>query len=316
MPDSTVTATATPTTVAPTNGFTSEPIKVAETVVSDPPAQTTTAPIEPKPDVISALAKANQEARLTKRAVEERNVKIAELTKELEAARELGGRTSALEKELADIYARPSLLMKKGKTFEEILNDLGRADEEPADPRLVAIEAKLAEQEKAAKEAAERAEKDKTERQQREEIEMNARARANVTELIKEEGVKPDATGNERWALVSMDDTAVDRAILEVRKYIAEKEPQAGSDRARELVCSALDQMETVAREETTQRAAKLKLQPNRRIDDGLSFSKPPSQDVTRDQLRPTPGIDANVRGNPLPPPGVKTTHGFTGLLR
>jgi len=316
MSEPVITTTATPAPSAPpVNGFTSEPIQVAPTTPEVTPVVTPEVPVV-KPDVISALAKANQEARMVKKTVAERDSKIAELTKEIESAREFGIKASNLEKELADIIANPSLLMKKGRTFEEILNSLGKADEPPADPRLAAIEAKLAEQERLAAERTAQAEKDRAAAVEREETEMQTRARANVSELIKEEGVKPDATGNERWALVSMDDTATDRAILEVRKYIAEREPNAGNDRARELVCSALDQMEKVARDETTKRAEKLKLQPLRRIDDGLSFVRPPSQDMPRDQLRPTPGIDANNRGNPLPPPGVKTTHGFTGLLR
>lgn len=309
-------STPSPIASAPSGAsFTSEPIAVTEPTPTAPVTATETAPVKPAPsELVSALAKASAAERLTKKQVAERDTQIATLRAELDAAKANGDKTAAIERELADIVANPGLLLKKGKSFDEILASIANTELTPTDPKIAELEARVNAQDEANKAAQAKADAERAERENADMAASNEYARKNITALIADEGVKPDATGIERWALVSTDTGAVERARLEVLKYITESEPDANGARARDLVCQALDQMEKVAREETATRAARLTpkqpIQPVSHNPD-QSWSRP--SEPTPAMLPPT--IDANTRGNPLPPP-ARYQHGFTGLLR
>jgi hypothetical protein len=314
MPETVVTAPVAPVTV-PSNQFTSVPVVVAEPVT--PTAEPVK--VEPKPEspnVIAALAKASNESRLTKKQLAERDATIATLQAELETAKAGGSKASEIQAELDAIIARPGLLLKKGKTFQEILDSIAEPDA-VADPKLTELEQRLAAREKADQEAKEAADKAKQEQSERDIAAGNENARKYVATFAATEGVKLGQDGVERWALVSMDASAIERARVEVLEYVTKNNIEQTDENVQGLLAQAFDQMEQVARDDNAKRNEKLKRgsvpASDRRSSE--SFIRP-SQDQTEVQLRHEPGITAAIRGNPLPPPSAPKAPSFTGLLR
>lgn len=308
---------AAPSVAAPS--FTSQPIVVAEPVsTSAEPARTEPAKPPESPNVIAALAKASNESRLTKKQLAERDVTIATLQAELETAKTGGTKAAELQAELDAIIARPGLLLKKGKSFQEILDSIAEPDS-VADPKLTELEQRLAAREQADKDAKDAADKATQERTEREITEANDNARKNIAAFVAAEGVKPGQDGTARWAMVSMDDTAVERARTEVLKYVTENKVEPTNETIESLLSQAFDQMEQVAREEVTKRYERLKpastTVPERRSNESFVTDRP-SQDQAAVQLRHEPGITAAIRSNPLPPPSAPKAPSFTGLLR
>lgn len=324
MSDVAVTATApvapvTAVTTAPTPpAFTSQPIdtKTTETAVGKAEPEK----VEPKQDnVIAALAKASNEARLTKKQIAERDATIESLKAELDAAKAGSAKALEVQAELDAVLKNPGILLKKGKTFQEILDALVEPDA-VADPKLTELEQRLAAREKAdaeAKEAADKAELERTEAARNAE---NDAARKYVASLVASEGFKPAQDGTARWALVSMDDSAVERARVEVLKYITENKVEETKENVDALLVQAFDQMEQAARDEVTKRYERLKPvtngSPDPRNTEPHSFAAHSQDKSETVQPRPVPGITAAIRGNPLPPPSGPKAPSFTNGLR
>ena len=184
--------------------------------------------------------------QLTKASAAERraNALVADLKTKLEAAT---GSATELQQQaalLAEIKKNPRKLLDLGLTWDAVLDAISGKEEAPEDPRLVAqaaemkkLQERLDARDKAEKDAAEKAAKDAHEAQV-------AEARAGIEATIKEEGVKPDADGFPRWAIVSQDPASAQTAMDAVVGFIAENKLTVTDAEARELAIQARDQME------------------------------------------------------------------------
>jgi len=331
-----------PTTVAPAAqpttpvkpSFTSEPTKLPETATAvsattpDPkPGETPPATSDQKPDaLVSALAKANSEARTTKKQAADLQSKVDQLTKELEAKKEIEGKLTAAEKRFLDIVENPKLLLSHekwskadGGAFKAILDKFAE-DEVPEDPRVSELEKKIKErEEKEAKDAADKAESDK--KAEAAEIErINTEARGRIMAAMKEECAKEGADGTARWALISDDEGAAERARVEALAFCAGNGKPGDKDyrppfdptpeQAKELVFQALDQMEKDAREEIAKKSERLQKRHIPSNSDRGSFSQ--QHQSTEERQSPQTSVAA-IRSQPLPTPTPNYRHGFTG---
>jgi len=236
--------------------------------------------------------------QLTKASAAERRAQklVEKLQADLQAA--TGTATEAQQQAalLADIKKNPRKLLDLGLTWDQVLDAMSDKPAEPEDPRLAAQAAELKKlQDKI--EAREKAEADAKEKAERERHEAEvASARSQIQATIEAEGVKPDADGLPRWAVVSQDPTSAQTAMDAVVAFIAENKLTVTDAEAHELVLQALDQMEATERKRL---APLLAAQAARNA--GSSDTTPTKASQPRTQPRaplpPDRYQDANRRG-------------------
>lgn len=311
----------------PAPSFTAEPLKVSEPATSAVNPEVATAEKSKEAvsaeNLVSALAKASSEVRASKKGSETLQAQIAELTKQLDAKKDVEAKLTKAEKDYIDIVSNPKKLLANDKwskvdggAFKAILEELAK-DDEPENPRLSELERKLTERE--TKDAADAlaAEKAKADTATAETEQVNAQARSGIAAIVKAEGAKPGGDGIPRWALVMGDEGAVERSRVEALTFCLGKgKPgEAGyrpalsptSEQALDLVMQALDQMEVDARNEVTSRVSKIN-KPQQSSND--SFSKPK---YSTEEKQAPQSVVAGIKGQPLPTPPTQYVHGFTG---
>lgn len=237
--------------------------------------------------------------QLTKASAAERRAQklVEKLQADLKAA--TGTATEAQQQAalLAEIKKDPRKLAELGLDWDVILDAISGKPPEQEDPRLAATNAELKKlQEKIdAKEKAETEAKEKAARD-RHESEV-ASARTQIQATIESEGVKPDADGLPRWAVVSQDSTAAQTAMDAVVAFIAENKLTVTDAEAHELVLQALDQMEAAERKRMAPLLAAQAARASSSVksDTQSKASQPRTQ--PRAQLPPDRYQDATRRG-------------------
>jgi hypothetical protein len=314
--------TRTPIAVAPPSADAKAPDTAKEGDTKTDDAKPDANAPKTESELVALLAKANSEARQARKANEAFQTKLAELETKLAGSTEGSTKAAALEAEINDMLTKPSKYFQRFKAkgenkLAELLEGFA-AEDAPEDPRIVALEAKNKERDD--REAAEKAERDKNEASDRVRMaeETNKKINGEISAIIASEGVKEDEDGVARWALVSLDPSAPNRARLEVLDW-ATKEGLIGKlnrEQRDDLLCQALDQIEAEARKEALAKAERLRLERkgNKLTNDGQSFTMKPETRYDSSSQRKAPPVNANDRGN-LPPPTDKDKtyrHGFT----
>ena len=328
MPDPIVPAPA--PTNTPVNGSTPGGASFTRTPIAVAPAPTpATAPETAKSDpssvkqdesaIISALAKANAELRTTRKANEAFSTQLADLNAKLASASEGSTKAAALEAEIADMLSKPNKYFAKYKAkgenkLAELLEGFATEDA-PEDPRIAALEAKdRARDEAAAKEKEDR-EKAAAEEGTKTQNQVNAQINGQIAAFFTSDANKEDGDGIQRWALTSLDDSAPNRARLEVLDY-ATKEGILNSltrEQRDDLLCQALDQMESESRKEALAKAERLKLAKQTKLtNDGRSYNLRPETQYDRRSQNQAPAIDANNRASLTTSVAREYRHGFT----
>jgi hypothetical protein len=320
----TVTTPATPAAPTPdAPSFTRVPIAVAPEAVT-PPAETakpaTLVVDAPPADVVSALAKANSEARKAKQSQDTYLSEIADLKTKLEQATSGSARSAQLEAEIQDMIRKPKKYLqryneatKSENSLAEILNGFA-AEDDVEDPEVVALKKRLDDRDAKDAEAAERAKTDSEKEKERRASEINQSVNKVASDILKAEGSKPDSDGIERWSLISDDASIPERARLAALEYVQREKIEVTDEVRYDLLCQAFDHFEKQEREKAVAKAARLKLSRQNLTDGRASFTLGNETRNDSSSQRTAPVIDSGVRGS-LPPPSGKDnpySHGFT----
>lgn len=253
--ESTETATVTTATVDNEIKFTKPEPKVDATVHGQPAQQP---PVETKTPDGEATKKTDPDektrsvAQLAKLSADNRNKQaiIDKLQGEINAKKADGEKTAELQSELDAIKKNPRLLLKYGKSFEEILKNLSEDDEDD-DPRYKELKERLDRQDEEKKKQDE--EKKTREEREKEENEQKAAdaGNANISRFLKEEGVKPGADGSPRWAACGANSTVANDARVAVLKQLEEwkiKPADAAEEDIKSMLSEYFDQYEVSER--------------------------------------------------------------------